>query len=134
MPRYVILRHETPPGAARPSHWDWMFERDGALVTWALEEIPHDKDGVAATALAPHRLAYLDYEGPVSGDRGVVTRWDLGNYSGELSEHGPATLRLRGKRLSGELRIQPSTNGSSEKLGDAWEFFWRSLDSVADGD
>ena len=31
-------------------------------------------------SLADHRLAYLDYEGPISGGRGTVARWDCGTY------------------------------------------------------
>ena len=36
-----------------------------------------------AEVLPDHRLAYLDYEGPISGDRGSVTRWDRGTYDVE---------------------------------------------------
>src|SRR5882724_3306447 len=65
MPRFVILRHETPPGFARPAHWDFMLECGGVLRTWEM---------------ADHRLAYLEYEGEVPGGRGTVSRWDEGRY------------------------------------------------------
>src|SRR5262245_11174038 len=80
MPRYVILRHETPKSDRAPIHWDFMLESDGILRTWALAELPVLQREIAADELADHRLAYLDYEGPISGDRGTVTQWDAGEY------------------------------------------------------
>jgi hypothetical protein len=85
MPRFVLLRHECPPGFAKPSHWDFMLEADGVLLTWELRELPAAWDGtgldsVNATWLPDHRLAYLDYEGPVSGDRGDVRRVAAGTF------------------------------------------------------
>ena len=67
--------------------------------------------GVAAGAhradlLSPdHRLAYLDYEGPVSGGRGSVTRWDQGTY--ELEHHSDDELAvvLAGRRLAGRATL-----------------------------
>ena len=53
-----------------------MFESDGDLLTWATD-VPSCFEGrliSVATRLANHRLEYLDYEGPVSGDRGNVVR------------------------------------------------------------
>jgi hypothetical protein len=85
MPRFVLLRHDCPPSSGKPSHWDLMLERDGALLTWSLPVLPAawQKTGgattpIAVTRLPDHRLAYLDYEGPVSGDRGEVRRVDAG--------------------------------------------------------
>lgn len=57
-----------------------MLERDGVLMTWRLAELPVASAPLAATPLADHRVAYLDYEGPVSGDRGEVRRVDAGEY------------------------------------------------------
>ncbi len=80
MPRFVVLRHETPPGHERPTHWDFMLEAGGVLRTWALAEAPCRGRAIAAEELAEHRLAYLEYEGDVSGGRGSVVRWDAGTY------------------------------------------------------
>lgn len=74
MPRYVILHHVLPPKSDRPSHYDLMLEREGLLLTWAVEQLPRAGLQVAATRLPDHRLAYLDYEGPIHGDRGQVRR------------------------------------------------------------
>jgi hypothetical protein len=75
--RYVVLRHE---GIAEP-HFDLMFEiaTESALVTWRSMEWPIHT-GSILTKLADHRRAYLDYEGPISGDRGFVRRVTSGFY------------------------------------------------------
>lgn len=96
MPRYVLLRHECDH-LRGGSHWDLMLERNGTLATWALNALPSPwvaqlaksssvddsvaNDPVAATKLPDHRVAYLDYEGPVSERRGSVTRVAAGTYT-----------------------------------------------------
>jgi hypothetical protein len=105
MPRFVVLRHELPASSARASHWDLMFETELALRTWAVNLDPtliHDQP---AEMLAPHRLAYLDYEGPVSGDRGSVTRWDRGPFEIERDEPGRFVARLAGEKLQGRITL-----------------------------
>lgn len=100
MPRYVILYHEMPTISDRASHWDLMLEQAGALATWALDEPPQPGHVVAAQRLADHRLAYLDYEGPVSGDRGSVTRWDHGQYRLVSQSDKEWVVELSGTRLA----------------------------------
>jgi hypothetical protein len=111
MPRFVLLRHETPPGYSRGSHWDLMFEQAGALRTWALDELPVDDLSVAAEQLADHRLVYLDYEGPVSGNRGEVRREDAGEF--EVLEDGPDqfVVFVRGRKLQGRYELLRATDG-----------------------
>jgi hypothetical protein len=106
MPRFVVLRHETPPGSPRGLHWDFMLEQDGALRTWALAEEPRADCAIDAHELAVHRVAYLQYEGPVSGDRGSVARWDEGDFAllSEVAEH--LELSLTGRRLFGHVRLE----------------------------
>ena len=64
MPRYVILEHDHPF-----LHWDLMLEAGDALRTWRLLAPPSAAEPVPAQDLARHRKHYLDYEGPVSGNR-----------------------------------------------------------------
>lgn len=77
MPRWVLLRHDTPDGRW---HYDWMMEpelaREGALITFRVFVRPDDPGvlGFEAQRLPDHRRVYLDYEGPISGDRGRVSR------------------------------------------------------------
>lgn len=76
--RFVVLRHEVGPQFTRHVglHCDWMFQVDDVLRTWATDPIDRfDRDfDVNGQKLDDHRVAYLDYEGPLSGDRGSVTR------------------------------------------------------------
>jgi hypothetical protein len=106
MPRFVIHYHEMPPQGDRASHWDLMLERAGVLRTWELAEAPTADRPVAARSLPDHRLAYLDYEGPISGDRGVVTRWDQGEHLIERESESELVLELIGERLRGTIRLE----------------------------
>jgi hypothetical protein len=106
MPRFVILRHEFPSGHARALHWDLMFEHGGSLRTWALSGEPLSAMEIEAELLPDHRLAYLDYEGPVSGDRGSVSRWDWGEYQLESATADAWQLVLHGTRLRGSMTVQ----------------------------
>ena len=102
MPRFVILRHDSPQGL----HWDFMLERGSSLATWALEREPAEGEVVCARALSDHRLAYLDHEGPVSGDRGSVTRWDAGTYQFEHEGPDEMVVKLQGNKLSGQAELR----------------------------
>ena len=76
MPRFVVLRHDGPQGL----HWDFMLEMGQGLATWALNREPDAAGPIPAEALPEHRLAYLDYEGSLSGDRGggePMGSWEL---------------------------------------------------------
>lgn len=104
MPRFVILRHETPADAERPSHFDLMFEAGGELRTWAVDRLPTAEGPPAiATPLPPHRLAYLQYEGPVSGNRGTVRRVTSGSYRLLQESEGRLELRVESPGLIGTL-------------------------------
>jgi DNA polymerase Ligase (LigD) len=104
--RFVILEHDHPH-----RHWDFMLEADGALRTWRLPTPPADGLTVTAERIADHRLAYLDHDGPVSGNRGVARPWDQGNYAS--AEEG--TVVLTGRRWSGQVRMRPAH-------GSLWSF------------
>ena len=64
-----------------------------------------------AVPLPDHRLFYLDYEGPVSGNRGTVSRWDQGYY--QVLAEDPRGLRLLfgGRRLHGEADLSQNAAG-----------------------
>jgi len=78
--RFVVLFHAFPPRIHLTSHWDLMLEQDGRLLTWSLPESPEPGKTISAKRLPDHRIEYLDYEGPVSGDRGSVSRVLKGTY------------------------------------------------------
>ena len=87
-----------------------MLEHDGTLWTWSLAELPQPGQSVSAEKLADHRLAYLDYEGDISNNRGTVTRVDQGDF--DLLEHSSSIVRttIRGSKLCGLLTIAQETN------------------------
>ncbi len=101
MPRFVVLEHESPRGR----HWDFMLERSDSLATWALAQPPDSPAPIAADALADHRLAYLDYEGPISGGRGMVARWDHGSYQIETENAEGLMVTLAGDKLIGRATL-----------------------------
>lgn len=70
----VLLRHDLPDGS---HHFDWMLARDddGPLLTFRLDrDISRDGEPFEGELLPDHRRAYLEYEGPISGNRGSVAR------------------------------------------------------------
>ena len=107
--RFVILEHDHPV-----LHWDLMLEAGGVLQTWRLAEMPALGKEIEAMALGDHRILYLDYEGPVSGDRGTVKRWDAGTFEVTASEDGRELL-LDGGRVRGCVRLE-------QIEGDTWRF------------
>lgn len=62
--------------------------------------------GIAAKQLQDHRLAYLDYEGPVSGDRGCVQRVDRGLWLPLEQTPSRWTFRLNGSLLIGRFELK----------------------------
>jgi hypothetical protein len=107
MPRFVILEHDFPT-----LHWDLLVERDGVLVSWRLASPPRLDEAFTAQAAAPHRMFYLDHQGPVSGGRGFVTRWDGGDCLWLENEPDRVRIRLKGSQIVGELLLSGS--------GDTW--------------
>ena len=106
MPRFVILRHETPADYPRGLHWDLMLESSGTLRTWALEEEPLPGARLSAEALADHRPAYLEFEGEISGKRGAVSRWDAGTYTIQSQTATRWEIQLWGQHLRGDAVLQ----------------------------
>ncbi len=101
MPRFVVLRHESPRGI----HFDFMLEAGDVLKTWALPQPPEPGVEIECEALADHRLAYLDYEGPISGGRGSVRCWDRGTYSIVEQSDVQWVVELAGEKLAGTATL-----------------------------
>lgn len=79
--RFVLLYHMIEAVAGRGNHWDLMLEQDGVLITFEVARLPSQAGPFQARRLVDHRLAYLDYEGQISGNRGSVIRLDRGYYA-----------------------------------------------------
>jgi hypothetical protein len=137
MARFVLLYHDCPPNYARASHWDFMLETGDVLRTWALERLPCDwqaahlrtasifpncpplalESGVAAARLGDHRLDYLEFEGPLSGDRGTVVRVAAGTYRSDHDSPGETRVVLSGDNFAANVQLL-----RSEADEHHWEF------------
>lgn len=92
----VLLEHTLPSGN---THFDWMFERpgiaEGPLISFRLSERPDlatPARPFRSERIGDHRRSYLDYQGPVSANRGGVRRVASGII---LSlDETPTSLRL----------------------------------------
>lgn len=110
MPRYVILWHEAGPTLGRPSHYDLLFEEGVDARAWCIVQEIKPSQPLTATELPRHRLHYLTYEGPISGNRGAVTRWDFGEYRLLESLENRIRVDVIGQRLLGEITLIKAPN------------------------
>ncbi|HPD29978.1 MAG TPA: DNA polymerase ligase N-terminal domain-containing protein [Phycisphaerae bacterium] len=114
---FVLLRHDTRDGV----HWDLMLDTGSVLATWQLAADPSaagpGPQEISARRLPDHRYDYLDYEGPISRNRGYVTRSDRGTYRILEDNSRSYVVILSGERLSGRFRLQ--ADGPS---GESWRF------------
>ena len=101
MPRFALLEHDWPA-----LHLDLLLEAGAACWTWRLPSFPNRGESCSAERIADHRLAYLDYEGPVSGGRGSVRRVDCGTFV--LLEASPerVAVRLMDGAMAGRLVLE----------------------------
>lgn len=118
MPQFTILEHDHPW-----LHWDLLLD-DGEprIPTWRLAEPVCSGEGatgddvirIAAELLENHRREYLDYEGPVSGDRGQVTQWDTGLYLPLAQRPDYWEIRLEGSLVRG-FAVLTRTPGEEQR-------------------
>ena len=102
--RFVVLIHDEPGGGR---HFDLMIEQGGALATWrfptALEQAAASP--ISMERLSDHRLHYLSYEGPISGNRGSVTRYDEGECRVVSQDDRKWIVDFGGRRLAGMYQL-----------------------------
>lgn len=111
MPRYVILEHDW-----NGIHLDLMLEQGEVLATWRLASLL--SDGIQMVDRLPdHRVAYLTYEGDVSGNRGTVRRVAEGRYVAALTNDQCWMLEMQGTFV-GKLNLR-------HVAGDSWHLEWR---------
>ena len=110
--RFVLLEH-----LWCGIHWDLMLEHEGRLTTWAIDAPIVSGKRLPARSLAPHRLHYLDYEGPISNERGEVRRIDCGTYATLVWAEGCVVVHLDGDQLKGQAMF-------SREAGGGWSFFF----------
>ena len=120
MPRFALLEHTGAPDDPAGRHFDLLVEAGAACRTWRLAELPRAGGAaVAAVALPPHRLAWLDHEsGEVSGGRGFARRVDGGTCeepagAADRADASRCDFAMSGAMLRGRLVLKA--------VGNAWE-------------
>ena len=108
---FALLEHKTPDGNV---HWDFLLEVAGQerLATWRLADNPLTASGdIAAEKLPDHRRIYLEYEGPLTQNRGKVRRLDRGNAEVHAFTDENALAELAGEKLRGQATLRTSDSG-----------------------
>lgn len=121
MKQFALLSHDHPF-----PHWDFLLETGEHLTTWRLLSLPNSQGAaqtISAERLPDHRKMYLDYEGPVSGNRGQVQRVDRGAYILIEQTETYWQLRIEGEMLQGFATL--AVEGSGERDSNAvWSLLW----------
>uniref|UniRef100_A0A7C4LM24 DNA ligase D 3'-phosphoesterase domain-containing protein n=1 Tax=Schlesneria paludicola TaxID=360056 RepID=A0A7C4LM24_9PLAN len=99
--RFAILTHDHPL-----LHWDLLLECGGICRTWRLLAPPDTLAALRAETFPDHRVFYLDYEGPVTGGRGRVSRWDGGRLVWTTARHDFIRVLCQGHRWNGVLTLR----------------------------
>ena len=112
----VLLRHELEDAG---SHFDWMIDPGAGrgLISFRLS-CRFDLGGseqFEAIRIPDHRRLYLEYEGPISGNRGRVVRLACGS----VAVLGEEEDRLR---LVGHLGDWTGILVGQRESGDSWRF------------
>ena len=109
-PQFAVLQHRQRDY----THWDLLLELPARelLATFRVDQPPPTwaTAGVLPIqALPDHRRIYLDYQGPISGDRGTVIRYDRGTM--RLVEQTPTHIaaEISGELLHGHLELHATT-------------------------
>lgn len=89
-----------------------MLENDkGTLQTWALTECPAPGATILADELPPHRIEYLEYEGPIAGGRGDVVRVFGGHYT--VDDRGDVLLFFTHEEKELQWRLRVTSTGDA---------------------
>lgn len=84
-----------------------MLEQGEVLLTWQLLKDPADVKNfpIPALRIQDHRKVYLEYEGPISGNRGLVSRIDKGTCEILQRTSSQYVFQLDGVRLKGQFSL-----------------------------
>ncbi len=105
MPRFAILDHDHPF-----RHWDFLLEAGERLRAWRLLAAPVRGQTINAEPLPDHCPHYLDYEGPIAGERGQVARWDGGTFRWVSDGNDEVRVQLSGGRIAGVVTLRRNAN------------------------
>lgn len=114
--RFVVQRHD-----ASRLHWDFRFEMDGVLKSWAVPKEPPTRPGLRrlAVAVEDHDLGYIDFEGVIPEGEygaGTVEIWDRGTFALESRKPDKLVFELRGKKMRGRYTLVHFTDKAENWL------------------
>jgi hypothetical protein len=110
--RFAVLRHTDKRG----DHFDLLIDSGPLLATWKCPRPPEQAvDSTLSFArLKDHRRLYLDYEGPLTDDRGTVQRYDEGECLIHERTASRWELTFRGQRLAGRFALEALSGEGDE--------------------
>lgn len=111
---YVVLWHEVPNTNSPRSDWreceshfDLLIADGPTLRTWALDSWPLESGmECRAVSLPRHRRRYLTYEGPVSENRGTVSRVEAGQFLLLTDAPDRVVLQLQNETHTRRIQIE----------------------------
>ncbi|MBI5864112.1 MAG: hypothetical protein HZB38_06360 [Planctomycetes bacterium] len=112
---FALLEHTTADGV----HWAFLLEAPSQplLLTWRLTKNPLEHAGpIDAERIQDHRPIYLEFEGELTGGRGVVRRLDRGGAMLLEKVEDRLRVRLNGRRMRGLFQITTSAAGCATAL------------------
>jgi len=104
--RFAILTHDHPF-----LHWDLLLECGESCRSWRLLSSPDTPGPISAETLPDHRVFYLDYEGPVTGNRGTVTQWDRGTCVWITNRSDRVRVQCHGTKWRGTVTLVATADG-----------------------
>ena len=122
MPRFVVLHHVLSSAGTGDEHFDLMLENGQTLATWQLPVWPPERRQTVQR-LPEHRRMYLEYEGPVSGDRGTVRRVCCGEFETLSRDDRHWALKL----VAGDFHLSVKLDRREPVADQCWTL---SLDSA----
>lgn len=110
--RFVVQHHVIGADA----HYDLMIEEGNALATWRLPTALAQIGDMPTPAerIAQHRRVYLDYEGPVSGDRGSVSIHERGVCRLLVGREDRWEIEFEGDRTRARVILQRLGSAATE--------------------
>ena len=112
--RFSIAKHEMPANSSRHSHFDLFLESEGTLMTWELTSLLTTQNNQVVRRLANHRLVYLDFQGPLSDDRGTVKLVDTGSLEWVTLESERLISRINGQTTDGILTLTSEDSSTDD--------------------
>jgi hypothetical protein len=116
--RFAILWHALPSPpvgslhSSRSSHFDFLFENSGHLVTFEMPRMPIPGERLRLIRLGNHRVDYLQLEGKLGPglqgeNRGYVTRWAAGTFHCLRRTPAKRIIELTSERFSAQIVLMP---------------------------